>query len=282
MFRAKRHLYSHPVPSQLLSDLRNAIRTRNYSIRTEQVYVSWAVRYIRFHGKRHPEELGDAEVVAYLSHLAVKRNVAANTQNQALSALVFLYKHVLGKPLGDLTNAVRAKKPLKLPVVLSRNEVRNVLTELTGTHRLIGALLYGSGLRLMEALQLRIKDVDFGYQCLHIHNAKGARDRIVTFPASLHHAVRIHMEQSRLTHRTDLNSGLGAVSMPAALGRKYPNAATDWGWQYVFPAKGLSYESRSKLRRRHRVGEKQIQRAVKSVGHFGSVLSTRTNAYDLH
>jgi len=173
------------MASKLLEQLRAAIRARHYSIRTEQAYTRWVTQFVRFHGLRHPADLAEPAVVAFLTHLAVNRNVSANTQNQALSALVFLYRYVIGRPLNSVVGAVRAKKPQKLPVVLTREEVRLILNELHGVHKLIGAILYGSGLRLMEALQLRVKDLNFEYQSIHVQHAKGAKDRIVTFPSAL-------------------------------------------------------------------------------------------------
>ncbi|MGK0261054.1 MAG: site-specific recombinase XerD, partial [Candidatus Azotimanducaceae bacterium] len=209
------------MPSQLLEQLRNAIRVRGYSIRTERAYVSWAVRFIKFHGTRHPQELDEQDINAFLTHLAVRQDVAPNTQNQALSALLFLYKVVLRKPL-DEVNAVQAKKPQKLPVVLSRQEVRLVLSELSGYYRLFAALLYGSGLRLMEGLRLRVKDLNFEYQSLHIHDGKGAKDRVVIFPLQLHAAIQVQLQ-----HSGDLAQGLGQVYLPNALSRKYKSAARD-------------------------------------------------------
>lgn len=212
---------------------------------------------------RHPSDLGEEDVAAFLSHLAVDRDVAANTQNQALSALLFLYKNVLGKPLGAVTDSVRAKKPLKLPVVLSRDEVRLMLNELRGVHKLVGAILYGSGLRLMEALQLRVKDLNFEYQSLHIRAGKGAKDRVVTFPVSIHRAVQVQLEQARILHNSDLARGYGEVYMPNALARKYKSAARSWGWQYVFPSARLSEDPRGGRVGRHHINPGTLQKAIK-------------------
>ena len=250
------------MASKLLEQLRGAIRARNYSIRTEQAYVGWVVRFIRFHGTRHPAEMGDAEVVAFLTHLAVNREVSASTQNQALSALLFLYANVICRPIGDITQSVRAKRPRKLPTVLSREEVRAILAELEGIHKLVGAVLYGSGLRLLEALRLRVKDVDFEYQSLHIHDAKGAKDRIVTFPKSLHEPFRIQLEQVRLLHAGDLARGLGEVYMPPALARKFKSAARSWPWQYVWPSSRVSADPRSGVVRRHHLYKTTFQKAM--------------------
>jgi integron integrase len=248
---------------KLLDQVRTAIRARNYSIRTEQSYTSWVERFIRFHGLRHPTEMGDAEVIAYLTHLAVNRNVSANTQNQALSALVFLYKNVLGRSLGDISASVRAKKPQKLPVVLHRDEVRSVLNELSSLHRLIASLMYGSGLRLMETLQLRVKDLEFNYSCIHIHNAKGAKDRVVIMPQALHRPLKLQLNQAQQVHSSDLARGFGEVYLPDALDRKYKSAARSWAWQYTFPSDRLSTDPRSGVIRRHHIYPTTIQKAMK-------------------
>lgn len=260
----------HVTMSRLIDQLKHEIRTRNYSIRTEQAYAGWVRQFIRFHRYQHPDSMGDAQVSAFLTHLAVDRNVSANTQNQALSALAFLYKNILGRPLGDITSSARAKKPQKLPTVLDREEVLAVLHHLEGPHRLIGALLYGSGLRLNEALTLRVKDVDFTHQCLHIHNGKGAKDRIVMFPKILHGPMKLQLEQARQLHASDLARGYGEVFLPNALERKYKNAARKWAWQYVFPSRRLSADPRSGVIRRHHeyptTFQKAMTRAVKASG----------------
>lgn len=250
------------MAAKLLDRLRHAIRVRGYSIRTERAYVSWATRYIRFHGTRHPQDLDESHVTAFLTHLAVNLDVAPSTQNQALSALLFLYGEVLGNSLGPV-DAVRAKKPKKLPVVLTRTEVRLVLSELQGDARLVAALLYGSGLRLMEALHLRVKDLNFEYQSLHLHNSKGAKDRIVTFPRQLHQPVRVHLQQVRIIHGGDLAMGLGEVYLPHALRRKYQQAAREWAWQYVFPSARLSTDPRSGRRGRHHLNPSTLQKAIR-------------------
>lgn len=247
---------------RLVDQLRSAIRSRGYSIRTEQAYVSWVVRFIRFYGMRHPSEMDAQHVNQFLSHLATELDVAANTQNQALSALLFLYKNVLKKPLSPI-DAVRAKKPQKLPVVLDRNEVRDVLNNLLGVHKLIAALIYGSGLRLMEALRLRVKDLNFEYQSIHLHDAKGHKDRIVTLPQSLHRPIRLQLQQVQLLHNEDLAQGLGEVYLPFALVRKYPSAGREWGWQYMFPSSRLSLDPRSRQVRRHHLFPNTFQKALR-------------------
>jgi integron integrase len=254
------------MPERLLDQLRRAIRTLNYSPRTEQAYTQWARRYIRFHRLRHPADMHDRQVIEFLSYLAVERDVSANTQNQALNALVFLYRHVLANPLGDISSSVRARKPQKLPVVLSREEVKALLVQLQGVHQLIGSLLYGSGLRLLECLQLRVRDLDFNYSCIHIHNGKGAKDRIVALPKQLHQPLASHLHQTRMVHDADLAAGLGEVHLPVSIARKYVNAAIEWKWQYVFPSKRISNDPRSNRRGRHHLDvsafQKMIRRAV--------------------
>ncbi len=251
------------MESKFLEQLREVIQTRHYSIRTEQAYVQWVKRFILFHHKRHPRDMHDPEVVQFLSHLAVKRKVSASTQNQALNALVFLYRYVLQNPLGDISAASRAKRPLKLPVVLNRDEIRNVLLRLDGTHRLLGALLYGSGLRLLEGLRLRVKDLDFSYSCIHVHDGKGGKDRIVVFPPELHPAFSLHLHQLQSLYQLELDKGTDGTFIPPALARKYPNAGKEWKWQYVFPAARLSQDPRSTNYGRHHIDMSTFQRAIR-------------------
>jgi integron integrase len=239
------------------------VRTRHYSRRTEEAYLGWVKRFILFHGKRHPAALGADEVNAFLSHLAVDENVSASTQAQALSALVFLYRHVLDDPLPWIDDIVRAQRPRKLPAVLSREEVRSLLSEMNGTPRLVAAILYGGGLRLLEALRLRIKDVDFGARLLVVREGKGAKDRRTMLPDSLQQPLRAQIEWVRRLHRKDLAAERGEVWLPDALERKYPNAGREFGWQYVFPASRLAVDPRSGVERRHHLDESAVQRAVK-------------------
>jgi len=251
-------------PPKLLDQLRDTIRVKRYSIRTEQAYVGWARRYIRFHGMRHPKEMRETEVAAFLTNLAVKRRVAASTQNQALNALVFLYKNVLNDPLGDITQAVRAKRPQKLPTVLSRDEVKRVLACLKADHQLVGALLYGSGLRLMECLSLRIKDVNFEYSCLHIHDGKGMKDRVVVLPKLMHNPLMHLMHRSKLRYQSDVERGVANVYLPFALARKYPTAPSEWKWQYLFGASRVSQDPRSSRTGRHHVHHTVFQKAIRA------------------
>ena len=249
--------------SPFLQRVRNAIRVRHYSIRTEQAYVDWIRRFILFHGKRHPNELGEADVGRFLTWLAVERNVAPSTQNQALNALVFLYRHVIDRPLGDITNAERAKKPQRLPVVLTQDETKRLFRHLDGNQWLPVCLLYGSGLRLMERLRLRVKDLDFDHRAIVVRCGKGGKDRVVTLPDVLVVPLQRHLESVRNLHDKDLRDGFGAVHLPHALARKYPNAARSWAWQYVFPAAKRSTDPRSGVVRRHHLDDSCLQKAVK-------------------
>ncbi len=249
---------------RLLDQLRDQIRLKHYSIRTERVYCEWVKQFIRFHNYRHPEEMGAAEVEAFLSDLAVHRNVAASTQNQALAALLFLYKQVLKLDLPWLGEVVRAKKPVRLPVVLTVTEVQQVLVQLQGELWLAASLLYGSGMRLMEVLRLRVKDVDFARHEILVRDGKGMKDRVTLLPQRLFTPLKQHLQTVRAAHQQELAAGRGDVYLPFALAKKYPKAPTDWAWQYVFPAAGLSVDPRSGAVRRHHVDEKRLQRAFKA------------------
>jgi integron integrase len=236
---------------RLLDQVREQLRVRHYSYRTEQQYLAWIRRFIRFHGLQHPSILGAKEIEAFLSHLALDRRVASSTQNQALAALLFLYRRVLSCDLPWLDGLVRAKRPQRLPVVLSADEVRAVLGQLEGVHRLIAGLLYGAGLRLMEALRLRVKDLDFEYRQIIVRDGKGAKDRVTVLPDSLVEHLRVHLVDVRERHRIALRDGYAGVELPYALARKYPSADRDWGWQYVFPAAKPSRDPRTGAWRRH-------------------------------
>jgi len=250
-------------PPRLLDQVRHALRRRHYSLRTEESYVAWIRRFILFHGKRHPREMGSPEVVAFLSDLAVRGRVSASTQNQALSALLFLYRSVLDRELGDLDSTVRARAPRRLPVVLSRDEVRALLAHLEGTHRLMATLLYGAGLRLLECARLRVRDVDFGRRQLVVRDGKGRRDRPALLPQGTVPDLRRHLGAVRRLHDRDLARGLGRVYLPDALERKYPKDAGRWEWQWVFPSSRLSPDPRTGALRRHHSHESSLQRAVR-------------------
>jgi len=247
------------------------VRQRNYSIRTEKAYLDWLERFVRFIGGADPRIAGAAEVKAFLQNLAVEGRVAASTQNQALNALVFFYDKVLERPLGELGSFARAKKPRRLPVVLSRAEVMRLLEALEGVHATMGALLYGTGMRLMECVRLRVKDVDFGYGQIVVRDGKGQKDRVVPLPVRLVEPIRGHLEKVRALHDADLARGAGAVFLPDALERKYPNAAREWGWQYVFPSSRLSADPRSGVVRRHHLHENSLQKAVHAAAHAAGI-----------
>ncbi len=249
-------------PKKLLDQVRDAMRLKHYALSTEKSYVNWIKRYILFHHKRHPRDMGHAEVTAFLTHLAVDEHVAASTQNQALSALLFLYREVLHQDIG-LVDAVRAKKPRRLPTVLTKDEVQQVLMHLTGTHQLMAKLLYGSGLRLMECVRLRVKDVDFAQQQIIVREGKGMKDRVTMLPTSLIEPLQEQIQRAKRIHEADLQKGYGAVYLPFALERKYPHAHREWIWQYVFPATKLSQDPRSGVTRRHHLHESSLQKAVK-------------------
>ena len=250
--------------SKLLRGMRDLIRRKHYSIRTEQAYLEWAKRYIIFHGKRLPKDMGEREIIAFLSHLAVKRNVAASTQNQALNALVFLYKQVLGREELVLDDIARAKRPERLPTVFDRSEIERIFAHLAGTSKLVCILLYGSGLRLLECLRLRIQDIEFERYQIIVRNGKGAKDRVTLLPPEVIPSIRKQMTEASRLHHKDLADGLGEVHLPYALAQKYPNAAKQWGWQYLFPAGNTAVDPRSGKTRRHHLGESAIQRAVKN------------------
>jgi len=248
---------------KLLDQVRQTIRTRHYSLRTEEAYVHWVKRFVLFHNKRHPVGMGEKEIGEFLNDLASHKRVAASTQNQALCALSFLYKHVLKQDLGQLEGLVWAKKRKRLPVVLTREEVQALFAHLTGVPRLMAGLLYGSGLRLRECLRLRVKDIDFGYRQITVHDTKGAKDRVTLLPQPLIEPLQVHIQKARKLHEKDLANGYGSVALPGALARKYPGAATSFAWQWVFPAPSISREPDSGERRRHHQGEWVIQRALR-------------------
>ena len=248
---------------KLLDQVRDALRVRHYSIRTEETYVQWIKRYILFHHKTHPRDLAEADISAFLTDLAVNKNVSASTQNQALSALLFLYKQVLGTKLEWLNDVVRAKRPKRLPVVLARDEVQRVLKLISGTNGLMARLMYGTGMRLMEVMRLRIKDIDFSYKQILIRSGKGDKDRMTLLPEILIPELKQQIGQVRELHQIDLGEGFGRVYLPFALARKYPNADREFAWQYVFPSLKRSTDPRSGKVGRHHLDEKNIQRAIR-------------------
>jgi integron integrase len=253
---------SSPRPPKLLDRVREANRLRHGSRSTEKSYVGWIRRYILFHGKRHPAEMGAPEITQFLSSLAIEGRVAASTQNQALSALLFLYRHVLHQDLPWLDDVVRAKRPKRLPIVLTRDEVRAVIFELDGTPRLMATLLYGAGLRLLECCRLRTQDIDFATNQVIVRDGKGAKDRATVLPGVAKATLAQHLQKMKQQHDADLARGAGWVELPWALARKYPNAGREWSWQWVFPATRWYVDRATGQRRRHHLHETVLQRAV--------------------
>lgn len=261
---------------RLLDQVRDTIRLKHYSIRTEQSYLGWIKRFILFHNKRHPREMGSEEVTAFLTDLAVHGNVTASTQNQALNAILFMYREVLKIELPWMDRIERAKKPARLPVVFTRAEVKSLLAQLDGTLWLMASLIYGTGMRLMECVRLRVKDVDFHYKQIVIRDAKGQKDRVTMLPEILIDSLRNHLVRVRELHEQDLNGGFGRVYLPHALDRKYPNAGREWGWQYVFPARARSRDPRSGTIRRHHLPEDSLQRALKNAIRRAGIIKPGT------
>ena len=250
---------------KLLDEVRDVMRLHHYSIHTERTYSDWIKRYIRYHQMTGRQDLidGEAKIEAFLTHLAVDKAVAPSTQNQAMNALVFLYKHVLKQSLDQKINAVRASRKINIPVVMTREEVAQIIALMEGVPQLIVKLLYGSGLRIMEAVRLRVQDIDYGLKCITVRSGKGAKDRVTTFPTSVIPLLENHLSRVKLIHEQDLDQGHGEVYMPNALARKYPNAAKEWNWQYVFPARNLAIDPRGGKVRRHHVDPSVINKAIK-------------------
>lgn len=251
--------------SKLLEETRAVMRLRHYSYKTEKIYVYWMKQYFHFHNLRHPKEMGAVEVEAFLTHLAVEKRISASTQNQALAALLFLYREVLKIDLPWLEKFTPAKKSNHLPVVLTKEEVRLILSELKGTNWIIANLLYGAGLRLSEALRLRIKDVDFSYMQIIVRDGKGGKDRITVLPETVVEALKNQIRTSKKIHERDLSLGLGRVEMPFALDRKYPNAEREWKWQYIFPSKNISKNPRTGATGRHHLSEASLQKPFRQI-----------------
>jgi integron integrase len=258
-------------PKKVLDQVRDRIRLKHYSIRTEKSYLSWIKRYILFYDKRHPKEMGEKEIEAFLTHLAVDLNVASSTQNQAFNALLFLYKQVLNIELDDKIKVVRAKKPQRVPTVMAKNEVAKVIAAMEGIQKLMAMLLYGSGLRLMECLRLRVKDVDFEMNQIVVRNGKGAKDRITVLAENVKPGLKAHLEKVKMLHKEDMAKGHGKVYLPNALERKYKRANRQWGWQYVFPSKSLSKDPRTGITRRHHIHETTFHKAVKRAVRLAAI-----------
>ncbi|PKD42640.1 integron integrase [Rhodohalobacter barkolensis] len=250
---------------KLLDRVKREIRRRNYSYSTEQSYCQWVIRYVRYHNLTHPRDLGNRDIVKYLNYLANECNLAASTQNQALSALIFLYEHVLKIPVGELNNLKRAKKPKRLPVVLSKEQALATINELDGVNQLVMELIYGAGLRVSEALSLRVQDIDFDYRQLTVWNGKGRKDRITMLPERVIPKLKIHIEKVRRLHRSDLRKGFGKTILPNALSKKYPGAESEFIWQYLFPSRYRRKEPRSGVRHRYHISARNIRRELSRI-----------------
>jgi len=256
-------MQNSPNDRKLLDQVSDAIRLKHYSLRTEQTYKDWIKRYILFHGKRHPKEMGIQEIQTFLTHLASEKNVAASTQNQALSAILFLYRHVLHIEIEFPTDIVRAQKSKTLPTVLTHQEAIAVINKMDGIPKIMTKILYGSGLRLMECLRLRVKDIDFGNHQIIVRDGKGQDDRFTILPDSLLHELDLHIQAVSIIHQKDIRQGFGEVHLPYALARKYPGAAKEWGWQYLFPALSRSIDPVSKKTMRHHADPSVLQKAIR-------------------
>ncbi len=265
---------------RLLDQVREVLRYYHYAYKTEQTYCEWIIRYIKFfNNEKHPRNMGKTEIDSFLSHLATKRNVAASTQRQALNAIVFLYRRVLDMPIEDI-DPVKAKKLVRPPVVMTKKEVKLVLQEMKGINLLMAKLLYGAGLRLMECLRLRVRDIDFEVNLLYIRAAKGNKDRTTVFPKQIKEELKAVVEKVKDIHKQDLADGFGEVYLPNALSIKYKNASKEIGWQYIFPAKHLSLDPRAKIKRRHHLLESSLQKAVKAaVKRTGIVKPVRCHTF---
>lgn len=262
------------TPRKLLDQVGDAIRVKHYSLRTEQTYKDWIKRYILFHKKRHPNDMGAQEVQAFITHLAAQQNLSASSQNQALSAVMFLYRHVLKKEIDLPSDLIRAEKSKTLPVVLTQQEAYCVINNMKGVPQLMAKILYGSGLRLMECLRLRVKDIDFGNHQIIVRDGKGEDDRITVLPDSLIPTLQLHLKNVALLHQKDLKAGFGEVYLPYALARKYPSASKEWNWQYVFPALSRSVDPVSKKTMRHHADPSVLQKAIRAAAMAASIQKT--------
>ncbi len=258
-------------PVKLLDQVRNRIRVKHYSIRTEEAYVSWIKRFILFHDKRHPKEMGSKEIEAFLTNLAVRGKVASSTQNQAFNAILFLYNQVLKLDVFDKIDAIRAKPPERLPVVLSEQEAIGVIDAISGVQQLMVKILYGAGLRGIECVRLRVKDLDFDRNEIVVRRGKGQKDRVTMLPGGIKGELKEHLRYVKKIHENDLSKGFGAVYLPFALSKKYPNSEKDWGWQYVFPSSKLSVDPRSGVKRRHHFHLNSINKAIKKAAKIAGV-----------
>jgi len=277
-FGGEENQFHTPVrPRKLLEHVRDVLRVNHYSSRTEEAYTGWIRRFIVHHGKKHPGEMGALEVELFLTHLAVGENVSTSTQKQALNALVFLYHRVLQKPLGQFGDIARPKRPQRRPLVLSTLEVERILRVMTGTHQLIGALLFGTGMRLLECLRLRVKDVDFAQNQILVRDGKGWKDRVTMLPQKVKADLEKHLQRVQEIHRRDLAAGYGRVYLPEALSRKFPNANREWAWQYVFPATTISKDPETGASRRHHLHENSVQKAMNKAVRLAAIAKPATS-----
>lgn len=263
-------------PTRLLDKVRQRIRLKGYSIRTERSYTQWIRRFILFHDKRHPKDMGKKEIEAFLSDLVMNRNVAASTQNQAFNALLFLYNQVLEMQMPDDINAMRSKKPVRVPTVMAREETHRLICAMNGTSKLMAEIMYGCGLRAIECVRLRVKDVDFAMNQIMVRDGKGKKDRITVLPQKIRVSLQAHLSYVHRLHQKDLRDGFGCVYLPHALARKYRNADKSWGWQYVFPAKTISVDPRSGQKRRHHIHESIIRKAIKGAARMAGIVKPVT------
>ncbi len=264
-------------PPKLLDQARGIIRRKHYSFRTEETYINWMKRYIFFHDKKHPKDMGVVEIERFLTHLAVKEKVSAATQNQAFNALLFLYREVLGISMeGKKINAIRAKRKQNIPVVLSKDEVKAILTLMSGTQQIMARLLYGGGLRVMECVRLRVHDIDFEMNEVVVRNGKGFKDRLTILPETVKSDLEEQIERVRIVHLNDIKTGFGSVYLPNALERKYRNAHKELGWQFLFPASNIARDPRTKVKRRHHIHESALQKAVKRAARRAGIVKRVT------
>jgi integron integrase len=267
--------------NKLLDQIKEKTRTRYLSIRTEQAYVSWAKRFVLFHNKRHPSEMGEKEIEQFLTHLVVKENVAASTQNQALNAIIFMYKEVFDRKLNKLKGFKRSTQKTKLPTVLSKDEIDEFFNNIIGTYKVIAGLMYGSGLKLMECVRLRVKDIDFKYNQIIVKDGKGNKDRITLLPNKYKEALQLQLKKVRAIHKQDLADGFGKVYLPNALDKKFPNACKGWVWQYVFPAAQITIDPRTGIKRRHHISESIIQKTVKTAARKSTGINKIVSCHTL-
>ena len=266
---------------KLLDQIKEKTRTNHLSIRTEQAYISWAKRFILFHNKKHPAKMGEKEIEDFLTHIVVVNNVSASTQNQALNAILFMYKEIFDRKLNKIKGFKRSTKKIKIPTVLSQNEIDEFFTNISGNYKVMAGLMYGSGLRLMECVRLRVKDIDFNYNQIIVKDGKGNKDRITLLPNKYKEALQIQLKKVKAIHKQDLADGFGKVYLPNALDKKFPNAGKEWSWQYVFPAAYITIDPRTEIKRRHHISESIIQKSVKTAARKSTGINKIVSCHTL-